>query len=94
MKNAKTFGQINSAASGQFVKTVGITGFDFSAVKPGQWVKTECGNRGQYLGTTFRGIQVVRWQGSRFDGSPAKFSRVDAKANKPMRKYAKVYGSR
>lgn len=57
-------------------------------VKVGQWVQTETGSRGQYLGTTAAGALVIRWQNS------GKFTKRDAMANKPLRKFATIYGSR
>ena len=58
------------------------------SVKVGQWVQTETGSRGQYLGTTAAGTLVIRWQNS------GKFAKRDAKANKALRKFATIYGSK
>lgn len=57
-----------------------------SGVKVGQWIQLETGQRGQFLGVTRAGVNVVRWQNS-------KFQTVDAKANKPLRQFAKLYGA-
>ena len=57
-------------------------------VKVGQWVQTETGSRGQYLGTTSAGTLVIRWQNS------GKFAKRDAKANKALRSFATIYGSK
>ena len=57
-------------------------------VKVGQWVQTETGSRGQYLGTTSEGALVIRWQ------TGGKFAMRDARANKPLRKFATIYGSK
>lgn len=57
-------------------------------LRAGQWVITDMGQRGQYLGTTSRGTVVIRWQQSE------TFKKVDAKANRPLRQFAKVYGSK
>ena len=59
-----------------------------NAPKVGQWVKNEFGQRGQFLGVTLTGTIVIRWQ--RY----AKFERDDARANKPLRAFAKIYGSK
>ena len=57
-------------------------------LRAGQWVCTDMGQRGQYLGTTEAGTTVIRWQ------QRAAFTKTDARANKPLRQFAKVYGSR
>ncbi len=72
----------------KYTKTILVSSIDNFSLKAGQWIITETGSRGQYLGTTSAGTIVVRWQ--RKD----KFATVDAKANKPLRQFAKVYGSR
>lgn len=67
-----------------------IVGFNFNGLKPGQWVQLAGQKtRGQYMGTTAHGTEVIRWQ-----NETATFSKTDAKANKPLRRFAKVYGSR
>ena len=38
----------------------------FDGIKPGQWVQTEMGQRGQYLGKTKAGVVVIRWQNGKF----------------------------
>lgn len=72
----------------KFVKTQLFTGTE--SPKIGQWVKTELGQRGQYLGKTTSGTIVVRWQHS--DG--VKFSRRDAVNNHHLRAFAKQYGAK
>lgn len=57
-------------------------------LRAGQWICTDMGQRGQYLGTTAAGTTVIRWQ------QRETFAKVDAKANKPLRQFAKVYGSK
>lgn len=59
----------------------------FNGIQPGQWVEIETGSRGQYLGTTARGIAVVRWQNGTMQTR-------DVHANKPLRAFAKIYGSK
>ena len=39
---------------------------DFSGIKPVQWVQIETGSRGQYLGKTQAGVDVIRWQDGKF----------------------------
>lgn len=90
MKNAT-----NATNAGLWTATKIINGFDFSECKPGQWVQLAYSTqRGQYMGTTRQGVQVVRWQGSRLNGESRQFKKVDAKANKPIRAYAKLYGAK
>lgn len=60
----------------------------FAALKPGQWVSMQGGARGQYLGTTARGVIVVRYQPDTFG------KRRDCTNNRALRTYAKDYGSR
>jgi hypothetical protein len=75
----------------QFVKTIKCDIFNLtaSALHGGQWVQDNAtGSRGQFLGVTARGTVIVRWQR---DGN---FARRDAKANKPLRDYAKIYGAK
>lgn len=57
-------------------------------LRAGQWIVTDMGQRGQYLGTTAAGTTVIRWQ------QRNRFTKVDARANKPLRQFAKVYGSK
>lgn len=72
----------------KFKSTVIVKDYDFRGIQPGQWVKVSGQDiRGQYLGTTARGTEIVRWQND-------NFARVDAKANKPLREFAKLYGAR
>ena len=70
----------------KFVTLENLT--ETNAPKIGQWVKNEFGQRGQFLGVTLTGTVVIRWQ--RY----AKFERDDARANKPLRAFAKIYGSK
>jgi len=56
--------------------------------KIGQWIKTDIGQRGQYLGKTDSGAIVVRWQAS------GVFAKRDAMNNHNLREFAKVYGSK
>jgi hypothetical protein len=70
----------------KFIKTTLFTGTE--APQPGQWIKTEMGQRGQYLGRTDSGAIVVRWQ------NVGKFAKRDALNNKHLRNFAKVYGSK
>jgi len=74
--------------SSLFVKTISLRdGEPLKAIKPGQWVQfAATGNRGQYLGTTARGTDCIRWQSG-------KFACRDAKGNKHLRAFAKTYGS-
>ena len=60
---------------------------EFKGIKPGQWFQIETGSRGQYMGKTAAGVDVVRWQNN-------KFTRRDAKANKHLRAFAVTYGSK
>lgn len=58
----------------------------FRKLHPGQWIKTDMGQRGQFLGVTDRGTVVIRWQHD-------NFKRIDATNNKHLRNFAKTYGS-
>lgn len=71
-----------------YQKTISVFGFNFSGIKPGQWVQTENGQRGQYLGCTRQGTVVIRWQPGIF-GAPR-----DTRNNRNLRQYAKDYGSK
>ena len=75
----------------KFINTVKCDIFNLSAnsLHVGQWISDNAtGSRGQFLGVTARGIVIVRWQK---DGN---FARRDARANAPLRKYAKIYGAK
>lgn len=75
--------------SSLFVSTVRIvTESQFDTMKPGQWVRFDSGVTGQYLGTTLAGVHAIRYQ------KDGKFGKTDARANKPLRQYAKIYGSK
>lgn len=56
-------------------------------LKVGQWFTNEMGQRGQFMGKTSAGVSVVRWQNG-------KMETRDVKANKPLRAFAKIYGSK
>ena len=56
-------------------------------LKVGQWFTNEMGQRGQFMGKTQAGVSVVRWQNG-------KMETRDVKANKPLRAFAKIYGSK
>lgn len=73
----------------QFKTTRNIIGYNFAGLQAGQWVRVDQA-RGQYLGTTRAGAHVIRWQQADSD----KFSMRDAKANKPLRQYAKLYAAK
>jgi len=60
----------------------------FDTMQPGQWFKWHLGSRGQYLGTTSAGVDVVRYQAANF-GKPS-----DCTRNKLQRQYAKQYGAK
>ena len=54
--------------NGQFVSTVLVSSIgDFSRIKIGQWIQTETGSRGQYLGQSQAGVTVIRWESGKFD---------------------------
>lgn len=72
-----------------FKTTRRIIGYNFSGLQAGQWVAVD-DIRGQYLGTTAAGSDVIRWQAA--DGP--KFAKRDAQANKPLRAFAKRYGAK
>lgn len=75
----------------KFINTVKTDIFNLSAnsLHIGQWIRDNAtGSRGQFLGVTTAGTVVIRWQK---DGN---FARRDAKANKPLRTYAKIYGAK
>lgn len=74
-----------TSKSSQYKPTMLVSSISNFSVRIGQWVQTETGSRGQYLGTTAIGTVVVRWQNS------GKFSKRDARANKPLRQFARVY---
>ena len=73
----------------RYTNTRRIIGYNFAGIKAGQWVSID-DQRGQYMGTTAAGSVVIRWQQA--DGRT--FSKRDAQANKPLRAYAKRYGSK
>lgn len=74
---------------GQYKPTMLVsTSASLNTLRAGQWIVTDMGQRGQYLGTTAAGTTVIRWQ------QAEQFRKVDARANKPLRQFAKVYGSK
>lgn len=86
---ARSIAMQTTRNAGQYKPTMLVsTSANMRSLRAGQWIVTDMGQRGQYLGTTQRGTVVIRWQQS------DSFAKVDAKANKPLRQFAKVYGSR
>jgi hypothetical protein len=71
-----------------YTSTKLVSGGSFSTIKVGQWIKLCDGATGQYMGTTAQGVDVINWKKS------VKFDTTMAKANKPLRKYAKIYGAK
>lgn len=70
----------------QFKSTVLVSSIDsFDGIKIGQWIVTEMGQRGQYLGKTQAGVTVVRWQNGKF----CSINKSDVYNNKWLRKFAK-----
>lgn len=68
--------------NGRFINTVLVSSIgDFSRVKVGQWVQTETGSRGQYLGKTQAGVTVIRWESE-------KFNKRSAYNNAHLRRFA------
>lgn len=51
----------------KFIKTIQVNSFAdiTSSTKPGQWVQQRDGVRGQYLGTTKAGTQVMHYNTSK-----------------------------
>jgi hypothetical protein len=72
----------------RYTSTKLVSGDSFSTIKVGQWVKLCDGATGQYMGTTAQGVDVINWKKS------VVFNKTMAKANKPLRVYAKVYGAK
>jgi len=60
----------------------------FDSMKPGQWFKWHLGSRGQYLGTTSAGVDVVRHQADKFGKAS------DCTRNKLQRNHAKLHGAK
>ncbi len=58
------------------------------SIKPGQWVAFDSGNRGQYMGKTRAGVQVIRYQQNKFG------QRKDTTSNHLLRQYAKINGAK
>ncbi len=77
-----------------FTAAVPFTGNAQAAtLRPGQWVYLESGARGQFLGVTRAGVTVIRWQHGKF-GTQGATPQTDARQNRTLRTYAKVYGAR
>ena len=56
----------------RYSKTILVSSIgDFSGIRIGQWVQTEMGSKGQYLGQSKAGVTVIRWQSGKFDKSDA-----------------------
>lgn len=69
--------------NGQFVSTILVSSIgDFSRIKVGQWIQTETGSRGQYLGQSQANVTVIRWENS-------KFNKTSAYNNAHLRRFAK-----
>lgn len=86
---ARSIALSTARKAGQYKPTMLVsTSANMRSLRAGQWIVTDMGQRGQYLGTTQRGTVVVRWQ------QRDKFTKVDAKANKPLRIFARIYGSK
>jgi len=60
----------------------------FNSMQVGQWFKWHLGSRGQYLGTTLAGVDVVRHQVDKFGKA------ADCTRNKLQRNYAKLRGAK
>lgn len=75
-----------------YQSTVTVVSYNFKGIKPGQWVRLaeNLNQRGQYMGRTNAGTEVIRWQQS----DAPSFAKRDAKANRPVRSYAKQYGAK
>jgi len=54
----------------------------------GQWFRWNNGSRGQYMGTTAAGVDVVRMQAAKFGKAQ------DCARNKLQRQYAKLHGAK
>ena len=81
----------------KFTSTVRITSLEMMKMmnlRPGQWVSI-MGARGQYLGTTSAGTDIIRWQseGKKF-GQGGNSPKTDAINNGRLRKYARSYGAK
>ena len=72
----------------RYTSTVFVSSIaSLDGLKVGQWFVNEQNQRGQYMGKTIAGVSVVRWQNGKMDTR-------DIKANKPLRAFAKIYGSK
>lgn len=74
-----------------FKKTqlVTLASLENNPPKIGQWIALDSAPlRGQYLGKTRAGVEVIRWQAGKF-GKVA-----DTKSNHHLRQFAKVNGSK
>jgi len=73
----------------KYLKTVTIfSELQFDSMKPGQWFEWNNGARGQWLGKTLAGVDVIRHQNVAFG------KLVDCQRNKILRDYAKRHGSK
>lgn len=75
----------------KYQKTVTVYDLlQFDSLTPGQWIRWNNGAKGQWLGKTRSGVDVVRYQPEdRKWGQP-----VDCKRSAMLRKYAKSHGSK
>lgn len=72
----------------KYTKTLFVSSlFQLNDLKPGQWVSFDSGNRGQYMGTTKSGCQIIRYQNGKFG------NKSDTESNYLLRQYAKINGS-
>lgn len=73
----------------KYLKTITIfSALEFDEFKPGQWFKWNHGARGQWLGKTRAGVDVVRYQW----GTYGKVS--DNDRNRLLRTWAKSNGAK
>lgn len=72
-----------------FKPTINATGFDasdFARIKIGQWVSV-FGAKGQYLGITRAGVEVINY-------NKAPTMKRQFTSNRPLREFAKLHGSK
>lgn len=73
----------------KYLETVTVySELQFDSFKPGQWFQWNNGARGQWLGKTRAGVDVVRYQADKFGKDS------DLVQNKTKREYAKLYGAK
>lgn len=71
-----------NANSGFFKSTILVSSIgNFNNIKVGQWIVTEMGQRGQYLGESKAGVTVIRWENN-------KFNKASAYNNAHLRRFA------